>query len=147
MRRPVWRHRLSFCLSMLALSELPFCETVPTPHLIFLTAFLHRRRKAILKLKALYVGINTAWKDSSMATWTPDPTFYPSPRLAMKAPQETLAYVASFDPDRKVPDALAVVDVDPASPSYSTIVGSVSMPHTGDELHHFGWNACSSCLC
>src|SRR4029450_7267160 len=21
------------------------------------------------------------------------------------------------------------------------------MPHTGDELHHFGWNACSSCLC
>ena len=47
-----------------------------------------------------------------MATWTPDPTFYPSPRLAMKAPQETLAYVASFDPTRQVPDALAVVDVD-----------------------------------
>ena len=21
------------------------------------------------------------------------------------------------------------------------------MPHPGDELHHFGWNACSSCLC
>src|SRR5438046_9986894 len=21
------------------------------------------------------------------------------------------------------------------------------MPNTGDELHHFGWNACSSCLC
>ena len=21
------------------------------------------------------------------------------------------------------------------------------MPHAGDELHHFGWNACSSCLC
>ena len=19
------------------------------------------------------------------------------------------------------------------------------MPHVGDELHHFGWNACSSC--
>jgi hypothetical protein len=19
------------------------------------------------------------------------------------------------------------------------------MPQTGDELHHFGWNACSSC--
>ena len=21
------------------------------------------------------------------------------------------------------------------------------MPNLGDELHHFGWNACSSCLC
>src|SRR5262245_19797316 len=92
-------------------------------------------------------GINLEWEHGTMATWTPDPTFYPSPRLAMKAPQETLAYVASFDPTRQVPDALAVVDVDPASPSYSTIVSTVPMPQTGDELHHFGWNACSSCLC
>src|SRR6185312_15672122 len=29
----------------------------------------------------------------TMATWTPDPTFYPSPRLAARAPAETLAYV------------------------------------------------------
>jgi len=21
------------------------------------------------------------------------------------------------------------------------------MPNAGDELHHFGWNACSACLC
>ena len=21
------------------------------------------------------------------------------------------------------------------------------LTQTGDELHHFGWNACSSCLC
>jgi selenium-binding protein 1 len=21
------------------------------------------------------------------------------------------------------------------------------MPNVGDELHHFGWNACSACLC
>ena len=48
-----------------------------------------------------------------MATWTPDPSFYPSPRMAMKAAPETLAYVAAFDPDRKTPDAIAVVDVDP----------------------------------
>jgi selenium-binding protein 1 len=53
-----------------------------------------------------------------MATWTPDPSFYPSPRMAMKAPAEKLAYVASFDPDRKQPDAIAVVDVDPNSKSY-----------------------------
>ncbi len=82
-----------------------------------------------------------------MATWRPDPTFYPSPRMAMKAPPETLAYVASFDPRRAVPDAIAVVDVDPDSKTYSQIVGTVTMPNVGDELHHFGWNACCSCLC
>src|SRR5215470_9216218 len=80
-------------------------------------------------------------------TWTPDPSFYPSPRMAMKAAPETLAYVASFDPNRTVPDVLAVVDVDPKSANYSHIIGSVPMPNAGDELHHFGWNACSSCLC
>src|ERR1700756_3041517 len=82
-----------------------------------------------------------------MPIWRPDPTFYPSPRLAMKAPPEKLAFVASFDPERRQPDALAIVDVDPASASYSQIVGKVDMPNSGDELHHFGWNACSSCLC
>ena len=30
-----------------------------------------------------------------MATWTPDPTFYPSPRLAAQAPPEKLAYVVA----------------------------------------------------
>ena len=54
-----------------------------------------------------------------MATWTPDPSFYPSPRMAMQAPAETLAYVAAFDPARKQPDGIAVVDVDPKSSSYS----------------------------
>src|SRR5262245_55346417 len=82
-----------------------------------------------------------------MARLTPDPTFYPSPRSAAKAPPETLAYVATFAPERDEPDAIAVVDVDPSSPSYAKIVGNVEMPMTGDELHHYGWNACSSCLC
>src|SRR5262249_60839276 len=82
-----------------------------------------------------------------MATWTPDPSFYPSPRQAMKAKPETLAYVAAFDPERKTPDAIAVVDVDPKSKTYSQIIGSTPMPNAGDELHHFGWKARSSCLC
>ena len=38
-----------------------------------------------------------------MATLKPDPTFYPSPRMAMKAPPENLAYVVAFDPDGKNP--------------------------------------------
>jgi selenium-binding protein 1 len=83
----------------------------------------------------------------AMSAWTPDPTFYPSPRAAMHAKPEKLAYVASFDPTRKKPDAMTVVDVDPASPSYARILETVAMPNAGDELHHFGWNACSSCLC
>ena len=82
-----------------------------------------------------------------MATWKPDPTFYPSARMASSAPKETVAYVASFDPSRETPDELAVVDVDPGSAEYGRIIGRVAMPNTGDELHHFGWNACSSCLC
>ena len=44
-------------------------------------------------------------------------------------------------------DALCVLDVEPGSSSYGQIVGRVEMPHVGDELHHFGWNACSSALC
>jgi selenium-binding protein 1 len=82
-----------------------------------------------------------------MVLWQPDSTFYPSPRMAMKAAPETLAYVASFDPSRRIPDALAVVDLDPGSTTYSQIVSTVPMPGKGDELHHFGWNACSSSLC
>ena len=82
-----------------------------------------------------------------MATWTPDPTFYPSPRLAADAPPEKLAYVASFDPARQRNDEMAVVDLDNRSPSYGQIVRRVEMSGPGDELHHFGWNACSSCLC
>lgn len=43
------------------------------------------------------------------------------------------------------PDYLATVDVDPESPGYSTVVHRLPMPAPGDELHHMGWNACSSC--
>jgi len=83
-----------------------------------------------------------------MATWRPDPSFYPSARMAMQAPAEKLAYVAMLNVERQPrPDALGVVDVDPASSGYGKLVGRVSMPKTGDELHHFGWNACSSALC
>ena len=76
-----------------------------------------------------------------------DPTFYRSPRDAAAGPPEKLAYVAAFAKPADKPDAIAVVDTDPASPSYATVVGFTELPHTGDELHHFGWNACSSALC
>jgi selenium-binding protein 1 len=43
--------------------------------------------------------------------------------MAAKAPAEKLAYVAEFDPKRNKADRLAVVDVDPKSQSYASIVG------------------------
>jgi selenium-binding protein 1 len=78
----------------------------------------------------------------------PDPTFYPSARLAMQAPPEKLAYVAGLNPPGgKHNDAILVVDVDPQSANYGRTVGQLTLPKAGDELHHFGWNACSSALC
>ncbi|GAB2616692.1 selenium-binding protein [Paractinoplanes abujensis] len=82
-----------------------------------------------------------------MTRWTPDPTFYPTPRDAAGAPAEQLAYVAAFDRTAQQPDAIAVIDTEPSSDTYGRVVGWTDLPHTGDELHHFGWNACSSALC
>jgi methanethiol oxidase len=76
-----------------------------------------------------------------------DPTFYRSPRDAAAAPAEKLAYVATFSRKADKPDAMAVVDVDPQSVSYGSVVGFTELTNLGDELHHFGWNACSSALC
>src|SRR3954462_5986502 len=77
-----------------------------------------------------------------MATIKPDPTFYPTPASAAAGPPEDLAYVVTLNTDGQRPDALNVVDL-----SNGEIVGRLDMPNVGDELHHFGWNACSSALC
>ncbi|HEX9366850.1 MAG TPA: selenium-binding protein SBP56-related protein, partial [Vicinamibacterales bacterium] len=78
----------------------------------------------------------------------PDPTFYPSPGMAMKAPPEQLAYVALLNVGGNGKrDAMGVIDVTPGSPEFGTLVGQVDFPHGDNELHHFGWNACSACLC
>jgi selenium-binding protein 1 len=77
----------------------------------------------------------------------PDPTFYPSPRMAMLAPPEEHAYVVLLNPDGNGrPDALAVMDVNSTSSTYQQVVGRVELG-AGDEVHHFGWNACSAALC
>ncbi|MEU8075255.1 selenium-binding protein SBP56-related protein [Catellatospora citrea] len=76
-----------------------------------------------------------------------DPTFYRSPREAISAPTERLAYVAAFDPAGRQNDAIAVLDCDAGSATYGEVVGWAELPTAGNELHHFGWNACSSALC
>lgn len=83
-----------------------------------------------------------------MAQWKPDPSFYPSPRMAMEAAPERHGYVATLNYGRNDrPDALCVVDLDPESSTYGQVVHELELPYAGDELHHFGWNACSSALC
>jgi selenium-binding protein 1 len=79
-------------------------------------------------------------------TLRPDPTFHPSARMAMEAEREHIAYTVLMSPDRSRPDALAVIDVDPQSATYGAVINQLVMPFTGDEFHHFGWNACSSAL-
>ncbi len=65
----------------------------------------------------------------------------------MRASPEQLLYVPGIyvGTDVAKPDYLATVDVDPKSPNYSRVIHRLEMPNVGDELHHFGWNACSSC--
>jgi methanethiol oxidase len=68
--------------------------------------------------------------------------------MAMEATPEKLAYVVMVNgKENGRHDALGVVDVDSASSTYGSLVGQLEMPNAGDELHHFGWNACSACLC
>jgi selenium-binding protein 1 len=83
-----------------------------------------------------------------MAKLLPDQSFYPTAKQAMEAAPEKLAYVAMLNPKTDgQADAMAVIDLDPQSKSYGQRISQLSMPNAGDELHHFGWNACSSCLC
>ena len=72
---------------------------------------------------------------------------YASPEEAMKAEREKVLYTVALYVGTGVerPDYLATVDVDPKSPTYSRVAERTPMPNVGDELHHFGWNACSSC--
>jgi len=83
-----------------------------------------------------------------MAKWKPDQTFYASPKDAMGAPQETLAYVALLNPTGKGErDGIGVIDLHQSSASYGELIYKTDFPNADNELHHFGWNACSSCLC
>ncbi len=72
---------------------------------------------------------------------------YASPQEAIQAEREKLLYTVALYTGTGIerPDYLATVDVDPQSPTYSQVIHRLEMPNIGDELHHSGWNACSSC--
>ena len=83
------------------------------------------------------------WASEGAATHRPvkPASFYASPQEAMQAPPEEFLYVACLHEGTGVdaPDFLAVVDAEEGR-----IVHETPMPNVGDELHHFGWNRCSS---
>ncbi|XP_035202382.1 uncharacterized protein LOC118178185 isoform X4 [Oxyura jamaicensis] len=73
---------------------------------------------------------------------------FASPLDAMKGPREEILYVPCIyrNTGRNKPDFLATVDVNPESPNYCQVIHRLPMPNVGDELHHSGWNTCSSCF-
>ena len=74
---------------------------------------------------------------------------YASPAEAVKAPKEKIVYTVCIYTGTGIekPDYLATIDADENSPTYSQVIHRLPMPNIGDELHHSGWNACSSCHC
>jgi selenium-binding protein 1 len=72
---------------------------------------------------------------------TPHPSLYRSPGDAIAAPPEEFLYVACLNEGTGVdaPDFLAVVDAERGE-----VISETPMPYPGDEIHHFGWNRCSS---
>ncbi len=114
------------------------------------------QRRDFLKSAATTAAAATGWQSTaSHPAWSApkadEPACcgatYASVADAIKSPRETLLYVPCIYTGTKInkPDYLATLDVDPSSSRYGQIVHRVEMPNVGDELHHFGWNACSSC--
>ena len=68
-------------------------------------------------------------------------SFHASAAEALQAPAEEFLYLACLHQGTGVnkPDFLAVVDAEEGR-----VVHETPMPNVGDELHHFGWNRCSS---
>ena len=58
--------------------------------------------------------------------------------------REKLLYVWTRDADSKESDFLAVVDVDPASAQYGTIIATAPTNSAANEAHHFGYTADAS---
>jgi methanethiol oxidase len=69
-----------------------------------------------------------------MTTWIPDPTFYPSPRLAAGASPEKLATSRASIPNASATTSWLLW----ISTANHRLIGRsfAEMPEAGDELHH-----------
>uniref|UniRef100_F1L0D8 Selenium-binding protein 1 n=1 Tax=Ascaris suum TaxID=6253 RepID=F1L0D8_ASCSU len=71
---------------------------------------------------------------------------YASPEDAfLNGPREKFLFVTCAHTNSSRPDMIASADVDPTSPTFCKVISRVDLPNIGDEVHHSGWNACSSC--
>ena len=66
-------------------------------------------------------------------------SFHGSPQQAIQAPPEEFLYVALMRPGGERADSLAVVDA-----ADGRVLHETPLTNADDELHHFGWNRCSS---
>ncbi len=114
-------------------------------HAKHLRKTLAMQRRNFLKATAAGAVAATVARDAAAAE--PCCLTYPSPEAAMMSPRETFAFLPAIytGTGKFKPDYMATVDVDPDSKTYSKVVGRLAASFPGDELHHFGWNACSSC--
>jgi selenium-binding protein 1 len=73
------------------------------------------------------------------------PTFAPDESVFVKnlkpGEHETLLYVWTRDAAGKASDFLSVVDANPKSRSYGTIIATVPTNSAGNEAHHFGYTS------
>ncbi|AQK73709.1 Selenium-binding protein 3 [Zea mays] len=78
---------------------------------------------------------------------TKGPGYAMSLETIEKGPREKLVYVTCVYNGTGINklDYLATMDLDPDSPTYSQVIHRLPITHIGDELHHSGWNSCSSC--
>ena len=104
------------------------------------------RRRTFLASAAATAGPLMLGNPGTRASnWADDLRTFATPSEAARSPRETLAYVVAVVAGSRTPDYLATIDLDPTSKTYSQVVHRLRMPRVGDELHHFGWNACASC--
>ena len=103
-------------------------------------------------LQAGAAAVSTVWAGGRLRADQASPTeccerTCGSPQEAMAQPPEQLLYLPAIYAGTDVarPDYLATVDVERGSSTYGQIIHRLPMPNIGDELHHFGWNACGSC--
>ncbi|MFQ5734972.1 MAG: selenium-binding protein SBP56-related protein, partial [Planctomycetaceae bacterium] len=104
------------------------------------------QRREFLATSAAAVGTGLL-SGSALASKGKRGPGWASPADAIKSPPEKLLYVTAIytgTPVKK-PDYLATVDVDPKSNTCGSVIHRLPMPTLGDELHHSGWNVCSSC--
>jgi methanethiol oxidase len=62
-------------------------------------------------------------------------------------PREKILYVVAVQPNLEDSqgDYLSTVDVDPESETFCQVIHRSYAGRKGQEFHHIGWNACSSC--